>query len=227
MKDIHIIGILIVILLLVAVPSWVRAQSYSQTVEQLGQLNRINPLQNPGFERSDNVLNRKILDRKNKVVGQVRDILLNKNGTIQSIATEFDRLANTQTLFLNYRDMRIEPADDGYILNLEDNQIEDLYAEFLANMDTAAGGEDVFSAQKIIGLPITEKSGKRLGVIKQILFGVNGARADAVYVELTQGLSRGDTIAIPFRSVDFKAQNNGLKATIDKDLIESIKEIAE
>lgn len=214
-------------LALTIVPTTTHAQS-NRALEQLSALNRINPLQNPEFERSEKVIDRKIVDRKNKVVGTAEDIILNQNGTIASIQTDFDRLRLGNDVNLNFRTMRIRTISNAYALNMDADEIADFYPQLLSDIETASGdGANTFSARKIIGAPIRAKDGRRLGKVKSILFGANGGIASAVYAEMTYGTLRGETLAIPFRSVNFKTERGRLRGTVDNQLAGAMIKLAD
>lgn len=213
---------------IMAAPVVAVAQESPRTLERLSDLNRISPLQNPEFERAEDVLGRKILDRKNKVIGEVKDITLRNNGTINTINTDFDRLRLGNTVFLDFREMSIRPVSDAYSLAMDSDEIAAFYPQLLANIDTAAGNEDdSFSTLKIVGSKVEAVDGRNLGSVKSVLFGSNGTRASALYVELSIGTTRGDYVAIPFRSADLQANGSALKAVVSNDLANAMIDIAD
>lgn len=214
------------IIAITVTPHTTMAQS-NRALEQLSDLNRINPLQNPEFDRADKVLRRKIIDRKNKVVGRVQDIVINQNGTIASIKTDFDRLRLGDDLYLNYRTMNISPRSNGYTLGMDANEIEDFYPQLLANMDTASGdGDDTFSVDTLMGAVLYAQDGRKIGKVKNILFGNNGGIARAVFAELSYGIRRGKTIAIPLRNANFSTKNGRARGTIDNDFADAMLKVA-
>ena len=211
---------------LTAMPHSVMAQS-NRALEQLSDLNRINPLQNPEFDRADKVLKRKIIDRKNKVVGRVQDVVINKNGTIASIKTDFDRLRLGDDLYLNYRTMNISTRSNGFTLGMDANEIEDFYPQLLANIDTASGdGEDTFAVSKLMGAILYAQDGRKIGKVKNILFGNNGGIVRAVYAELSYGVRRGKKIAIPLRNANFSTKNGRAIGTIDDNFADAVLAVA-
>ncbi len=214
-------------LALVATAQSALAQETARSLERLSDLNRINPLQNPEYVRSDDILNRKIIDRKNKVIGQVKDITLRNNGTIDTIATDFDRLRLGNTVYLDFRQMSIRPVTDAYSLAMDAEEVADFYPQLLANIATASGEEDgAFSSKKIIGANIYAQDGRNLGHIHQILFGSNGSIASALLVEVNIGTTRGDYVALPFRMTELSLQNGKLQGVITNDLADAMIEVA-
>lgn len=212
------------ILLLVFSPP-IDAQELNPTFNRLNEMNRIQPLQNPEYERTDRILGRRILDRKNKVVGQVHDVLLTRYGNISSLAVDFDRLRLREEVYLSYSDTQIRPASNGYVLGFDSAQIKALYPELLANIETAAGNSDIFSVHKIVGADVKAQDGRTLGIVDQVLFGGNGSRAEALYVSLN-GMSRGKGVAIPFGSARMAYKEGQVSIMVSDDIADSMMTVA-
>lgn len=205
----------------------VLAQS-NRALEQLSQLNRINPLQNPEFDRDSKIINRKIIDRKNKVVGRVQDVIINPNGTIASIVTDFDRLRLGDDIALNYRNLNIRSRADSYAMNMDSDEIRDFYPQLLADIETASGdGNNTFSVRKLSGAQILAEDGRRIGKVKNVLFANNGGIVRAINAELSYGTHRGDTVAIPFRNVNFQTVRGRLQGKVSDDFADAMMDIAD
>lgn len=219
---------IIAVLAFVTAPSPAKAQDFGRTLEQFSQMNRTNPLQNRDFSRSDDVLNRKILDRKNKVVGTVKDISIRSNGTINTITVDFNRLRLSNEVALNYRELRIDSRSNTYALNLDSDEIQEFYPQLLANIETAAGDDaEITSVRQIQGATLQAEDGIRLGKIRHVLFGGNGSRVDALFAELSIGTMRGNTAAIPFRNTNLKRKNGRVIVALPNDLVEALFEVAD
>lgn len=204
------------------------AQGATQAIQQLSALNRINPMQNPAYDTADEVLNRKIVDRTNKVVGEIKDINIRENGTIDTIAVDFDRLALSGTVYLNFREMRMRTTDSSFELAMNSDEIENVYPELLSNIETASGGEDaVYSMKKLDGVNVSASDGRNLGKVKDILFSSRGNSVVALFVELTHGINRGETMAIPFRETTMKTKTGRLYAEVNEALADAMLEMAD
>lgn len=211
-----------------AIPQNAMAQDISRSLEQLSAVNEINPRQNPNLEGSERILDRNILDRKNKVVGEVQDITIKTNGTIDSIVTAFDRLRLNNTVYLNFRNMRIRPTEDGYALAMDSEEIEDFYPNLLADIATASGAEDeTFSTKNMIGAKLKAEDGRNLGEIREVLFGLNGTRVTALLAEINIGTTRGDLVAIPFRTMELTQNYSKITATVSDEMADAIIEVAD
>lgn len=199
------------------------AQDSTGSVQIVAEYNRMKPLQNPDYKNVEDVLTRKVLDGKSRVIGQVQDIVIGRNGSIVSLKASFDRLQLDAPVFLNYRTLDIRPAGRGYALRVSDDQIADLYPTLLAEVETASGAEDEnLSVSKLIGTDIIANDGRPIGTVKDVLFTADGNRAEAIYVGLTTGVVRGKAVAIPIKTAAFG--NNGVTttATISNELADAM-----
>lgn len=201
------------------------AQNFSRDLEIISSLNRINPRQNPEYERSGDVLGRRILDRKNKVVGEVNDIVLRTNGNIELLNVELNRL-RLGDLFINYRSLNVEPVSDGYTLGFDSGQLEQLYPTLLADTQTAAGNGDILSVNRVLKADVRSAEGRRIGVVEDILFGGNGSRAEAILLKVTQGRLRGKQIAIPFNGSTFEDTGRGPVVILRQSFADAMTEYA-
>ena len=204
------------------------AQDYSRYLEAVTQLNRINPLQNPEYESADKILKRRILDRKNKVIGQVKDVIINDNGSLASLEVDFDRLRLEGEVFVNYRDMGVRPATNSYMISFADEQIEDMYPTLLAEMETASGeDEDAFSLRRLLGASVKAYDGRKLGVVEDVLFSANGGRAEALYISLKGYNLRGETLAIPLSMAEIEDRGFGKGIVLGDEQADAIIDYAE
>lgn len=180
------------------------AQSNSRLSDSLSFLNRTKPLQNPRFDRAKDVLDKRVVDNSNRVVGDVNDILLSNNGNISSINADLNRLRIRGDIYLNYTQMRMRTISNAYSLNIQDDQLEDLLPTLLNNIESAAGNEDTFSLKKFDGARVVAEDGRRLGKVTDVLFANMTSRAQALYVDLNYKSIRGETIAIPYNIARFE-----------------------
>ncbi|MCB1532094.1 MAG: PRC-barrel domain-containing protein [Alphaproteobacteria bacterium] len=202
------------------------AQSDARLTESLNFLNRSKPLQNPQFDHSQEVLDHHILDRRNRVVGEVDDILLTKNGDVSALSVELDRLRIRDKILLNYSEMRIRDISDAYALNMDDDQIEELLPTLLNSIETASGeSADVYSLKKLKGARLIAEDGRRLGTVSEILFEDNSPRAQALYVNLKYKTIR-DELAIPFSITQPVQKGSALEVILKNAQADAILEYA-
>ena len=114
------------------------AQDTGASTQMLSEINRIAPLQNPEYRRTKEILGRKMLDGSHRVVGNVQDVIISRSGSIVSLLVDFDRLRLGAPAYLNYNTLDIKPAGNGYELAFNDEDIEKVYPQILAETESAA-----------------------------------------------------------------------------------------
>ena len=198
------------------------AAVYNPKTQQITTLNRIDPLQNPQYESASDILKRRMLDRKNKVVGSIRDIVINENGNIAYIDVDFDRMKLGRPVFVNYGSFNVKTVANGYAMAFDAKEIENLYPSMLAEIETAAGEEDTYALSKMKGLEVWTASGRRIGSVSDVLFGSEGRRAELLYVSLTTGNMRGAGVGIPFGQADYTEVSSKRRVTLPDDTAEAV-----
>ncbi|MEZ5815390.1 MAG: PRC-barrel domain-containing protein [Alphaproteobacteria bacterium] len=195
------------------------AQGTSYMTE-LDRLMKVNAVQAGKHVPSKEILNGRILDSTNRVVGELRDVILDRNGAIAMLDVDFNRInLGVDSLFINYIAFGAHPATNGYKLAQTDNQIAAALPELLAATETASGsGTDIFSIKKIVGRKIYAENGKKLGKIEDVLFDSTGARAELLLVSMTQRSVRGEKLTIPFAGSSY----NKKKITVKREMADAM-----
>ncbi|MGH1456507.1 MAG: PRC-barrel domain-containing protein [Alphaproteobacteria bacterium] len=190
---------------------------------QMGELNRLKPLQNPRNEAAKDILKRTVIDRENKVVGEINDVLINDKAQVSSIFAVFDRLQFTDGVYLNYQTLNVTNSSNGYKLGLNADEVVSSYPELLANIETASGGESgIVSAKSILGREVIGSNGIKIGRISEILFDQGGAYVRGIYVNVDYRAIRNRGVAVPFSAFKFTKQYGRLVASIDQDYADAI-----
>lgn len=203
----------------------VSAQGVQETLRlqrELAEINRIKPLQNKTFIPSNDILNRRILDDQNKVVGELEDAIISTNGRIQSLLVSFDRLRLRNSVFIDYNRLGVGSVSDGYRLGLRDEKIEELYPELLADIQTAAGEDDQFSITRMINSTVVNDRGQRLGKVTHVLFDEDARTVIGYHFNVNYRTIRNEGIAVPFRSVFFEEKSGRMQARIGQDFSDAM-----
>ena len=209
--------VFIIIFLLVSFPVQAQDKAEPLTVvtfqRALNDMNRLKPLQNPKYEKGTDILKRKIIDNENKVIGDVRDVLVNQDGAIIDLFVSFDRLHLTDPVVLNYESMGITSMADAYRIGLEKQQVIDLYSSLSKDRSNT-----LYSVDSIMGLPVKTSGGRTIGKIGDFLF--NDEKADLVqgiYVSISYKTIRNEGLAVPFQALRFRLYEATPFAVIEQD----------
>lgn len=205
----------------------VSAQALDPYYDTLAQYNRIAPEQNPEWEGAKSTMKSNIQDSKNRVVGSVQNIIVSENGSIEALEADLNRIQLGE-VSLNYRALDIQSSQRSYELAMDDNRIQEIYPEILANIDTAAGNSaSSISIKNLIGADIRADDGRRIGKVNDVMFTNNGDRAAALLINVNYKTVRGETIALPFSSVAYRPKGNGFRVYLADQQADTILEFAE
>ncbi|MFP4313119.1 MAG: PRC-barrel domain-containing protein [Alphaproteobacteria bacterium] len=213
-------------ILLAMAPANVYAQGLNPFLEVLNDYNEIKPKQNPHWERSSETMKSRILDNKNKVIGELNDIILTPSGAIAFLNVELDRL-QLGDVFLNYNEMAINASARSYALGYEDDQIEEFYPQLLANIETAAGDDnDRIGVDNLIGSDVTDESGRRIAKVEEVMFSDSGQRAEALLLRVNYKSVRGENVAIPFSSFEYIQDGSRFDVRITQEQADTVLQFA-
>lgn len=217
--------LLTIVLCIFAMPAL--AQEYNKSMQMISELNRIQAPQNPNYERSEKILTRRVIDRKNRVIGEVQDVIFRSNGGLKSIKVDFNRLNLSQPVYLNYRELDMRTSGRSYQMSIEDKQVDSLYPQLLADIETASGpGVEDFSLRKMLNANVTTANGKIVGKISDVLFSAEGDRAEAIYVRMADGVLNGKQVAVPVDALQLSNSAQGFTAVASDDLASAMNDFA-
>ena len=210
-------------------PAQAQDAGFNSALQTLIKVNSYRPEKSAKHERSSEVLNDRILDSSNRVVGNVNDVILSRNGSIKLIDTDFDRLKlGTDSLIVSYDDLNIRPVSNGYKMAYTDDQIEEIFPSLLAGIATASGDDSraSFSLKKLVGASVKARDGRKLGKIEDVLFDSLGGRAELIFVSMTHKSLRGEGVAVPFNVAKYETTSTAVTATVPNFMADAMIEFA-
>lgn len=210
-------------------PAYAQDFGFNNALQTINKVNSYRPEKSPKHQGAADILKDRILDSRNRVVGNVNDVILSRNGSIKLIDTDFDRLKlGTDNLIISYDDFNVRPVSNGYKMSYTDDQIEEVFPELLANIATAAGegSETAFSLKKIVGAEVKSKDGRKLGTVQDVLFDSLGGRAELIFVGMDYKSARGEGVAIPFNVAKYDATYKAVSLTVPNDMADAMIEYA-
>lgn len=202
-----------VIILFLMATTPVRAEMDAAFSLTLAEYNAVNPKQSNLFERGSALAQGKILDSQNRSVGDIHDIMIDKNGTVVAVQTSLGRLGKGEVdLPLNYSQLAMFPVTGGYKINQTGNKMAEILPQLLADVQTAAGaGSDMLSLKRLIGMSVRSESGTRIGKVEDVAFQYEGARAHSLLVRVNYKAVAGKTVAVPLNAPRY--EENGIVLT--------------
>lgn len=205
------------------------AQSYLNCLDTLTTINKSNPAQSPRHEKSERILNDRLLDSANQVIGEVKDVILNPQGEIINLDIEFDRLKiGTDRLTISYSDMNTEPAGNGYRIAFSKAQIIEMFPTLLETRPSEAH-KSTPQALSLISMQnalVLTQGGKRIGRVHDILFDNLGGKALYLYIGMSNWASKAPMVAVPFDMVSYTIKANMIEIVVSDDMAKAMKETA-
>lgn len=190
----------------------------SRVLEKLAALNRLPPLRSSEFDLGREVIGRKIIDRKNKVVGEIKDVIIDSNGNVGTYLVSFDRLKiGGQGVYISAGELKMGDFTKRYTINMNDAELEAVLPTMLANTQSAAGPESgLQSIRRLTDADVLVEDGRRLGKVQNILFAENGKKARGLYVAFTHSAIGQKQAAVPFSMVSFAEKDGKPVIMMDK-----------
>lgn len=196
--------LLIVVLFLVAALP-VRAEIDTGFSMTLGEYNAVNPKQSKLFQRGSHIARGKVFDSQSRAVGEINDILIDKNGTVIAVQTAVGRFGKSTTeLPLSYSGLAMFPVKGGYQVNQTNKQLAALLPELLSGVASASGSDDdTLSMRNLIGKTVRSQNGARIGKVEDVAFQYEGARAHSLLVRINYKTVAGRTVAVPLSAPSY------------------------
>ncbi len=221
----------ILLVLALGVIAFMTQQSFGQAASayqlQLGEMNQMKPLQNPLWQRSVDMMKFRILDRKNKVAGTLKDIIISDRGALSSLKVDLDRMQLNEEIFLGSEDLKFMSGDRAFVLQYDEAEMKDLYPIILNNLDTAAGSmSDSISLDSLLRADVRAQDGRNLGKVEEVLFSRNGGDASALLIRVRYRTIAGENVAIPFSSVSYEPDGKTFHVIIPNNQADDIIEFA-
>lgn len=111
---------------------------------------------------------------------------------------------------------------------MDDTRIKEIFPEILANIDTAAGDSaSSISVKNLIGANIRADDGRRIGKVGDVMFSKNGDRVTALLANISYRTIRGETVALPFSSVEYLPKGTGFEILLADQQADTVLEFAD
>jgi sporulation protein YlmC with PRC-barrel domain len=207
-------------------------QSYGQATtafqQTLTEMNRMKPFQNPIWQRSADVMKSRILDRKNKTMGDLKDIILTGDGKMSSLKVELSRMQFETDIFLNAQELKFISNDRAFVMQYDEAEIKDLYPQLLADIETAGGAtSDSISLDSLQNADVRAEDGRNLGKVEEVLFARNGGDAAAIMIRVRYKTISGQSVAVPFSSLKYQPDGTTFKVVVPNDQADDILKFAD
>ncbi|PZP54720.1 MAG: hypothetical protein DI586_09040 [Micavibrio aeruginosavorus] len=198
-------------------------QAYTAT---LLELNRVKPGQNPDLILGKNQLNGRILDKNQRTIGKVRDILVAPNGKFETVLTKIDVSGFREEVAFDVASYVTEPTPDTFTVALDKDQLKQNMPKLMAATNTAAGSSSSLTISSLQNGTIYKPDGTVIAKVKDVLIDTRNMQISSLVVKLSSGNNRGAEIAIPYEAAAAKLNGNKVDLTVTDAQAEVIASMA-
>ena len=198
--------VILVLLILILTPVIAHAEgmakdAYTATILDL---NRVKPKQNPLFTPGSQILSARILDKNQRTIGKVENIILTPEGNFQTLLTTIDATGFRQQAAFDVGAYVTEPTPDSFTVAMDKTQIKQNAQEFISALPPAAGENGPFTLKSLQNGTIEKADGAVIARVTNALVSVKSSQVAALLVTISTGDHRGSELAIPYEAVSAK-----------------------
>ncbi|GEM_PF-1645777 len=194
----HIIAALIALLLFVPLPA-IAQGNISRFENKLYLLNETPASRNPQFLNWQQMFSMKVISGNRQLVGKVEDITVDESGAFTGLVSEINKLnRNEQVMKHQAYEIKFHEPINAFEIPLVLADKQDVSPEALAAIAPAAGGGKILSLKAMKGAEVKSRAGRRLGVVKDVVFDEQVQAIQALVLENVPGANRYAEIAIPY-----------------------------
>ncbi len=195
---------LILVFILIASPAFAQSEA-EQFTNQLHGLNQTKITFSTRFKSDQDIFSMRVLDVNRQLVGSVEDIKIDESGALVKLISEINRVGR-KTNIVQSESYEVTFHEDisSFEIPLVYDAAQDVSPEALAAITPAAGGGSIFSLRAMIGAEVHSRSGRWLGVVKNVMFDEQAQAVKALVIEDVPGARRYTEIALPFDPAQIK-----------------------
>lgn len=165
-------------------------------------LNRSPITQNPTFSTGRDVLSRRLLDKNQKTIGKIEDIILSPDGRFQTIEANINTGGFRENVSFDVQSYVVDPTISSFTVAMDKAQINDNMPQFLAGIETAAGEEAPLTLNQLRGANILDPKKNSIAKVQDALVRDNANQVEALLIKVSLGKNRGTTMAIPYEAAE-------------------------
>lgn len=190
--------------------AWAEGMADQDYTKVLLDLNRIRAGQNPALSLGHNQLNARILDKNQRTIGKVEDIIVAPDGSFQTLTTNIETSGFREEVAFDVKSYVVTPTPDTFTVSLDKAQLKQNAAKLIA----AAGLHDdaLFSIRSLQGAEIHKTDGVLVARVKDVLIDNRKLQIVSLLVVTMTGDNRGAALAIPYEAE--QAVHNGAHAAL-------------
>lgn len=225
MKSIFQIAAFLIATSFVTSYSLAQDAAYLSHLEKITTINSYTPEKSSKHERGTKIIEDRIIDRKNRVIGDVLDVGFDQKGGILALEVELNKIKRSiDPIFIDYKTLEIESAGNGFRTGFNRDQIEEMLSSLRKSSNTTRKSLGGISIQKLLDADVKKSEIQKIGKVSDVLFDSVGSRAEYLFINMNYNGLRGAGVAIPFDQARFIKKGNTLEVLVDGALARAMDE---
>lgn len=208
--------VFIILLLGIVSIGTVRAEGMADTAytSVLLELNRVRPDQNPALITGKKQLNARIIDKNQRTIGKVEDIVVAPNGKFETIMTRIDISGFRERVGFDVTSYIVAPTPGTFTVSLDKTQLKQNLPQLMASLNTASGESGPFTISSLQNGSLYKQDGNPIAKVKDVLIDNKSLQIVSLLVTMSSGTNRGGTIAVPYEAASAKLEGSRAVLTV-------------
>ncbi len=181
---------------------------------KLLELNKIRPEQSPNFVLGDTQLKGRVIDKNQRTMGRVNNIIVGPDGKYQTILTRTEESGFREEVAIDVATYISNQTPNTFTVSLDRDQLKNNMARLLAATSTAAGEDSPLTIANLQRGTIYKTGRKPVAGVSDVLVDAKNMQIVALIVKMTSGQNQRDPIAIPYEAMSVKRNGDKLELTI-------------
>ena len=190
------------------------------------ELNRIRPDQNPGLKSGAAQLEARLLDKNQRTLGRVEDIIVTPEGKFKDIITRIDTAGFREKVAFDVESYVTTPTPDTFTVSLDKTQIKQNIAKLRAAARIELTENGPFSVVSLRNGLIYKVDGSQIAKVKDVLIDGKKLKIVSLLLTITFGDKRDATIAVPYEAAMARLQGSRAILTVTDAQAEVISSMA-
>ena len=190
------------------------------------ELNRNPVTQNPDYSLGRQVVKRRLLDKNNRAIGKINDIILMPNGKFKSIEANITTAGFREDVGFNVESYVTDPTDSSFTIAMDKTQINQNMAQLMADIETSSGPDAPLTLNSLRGANIVDPKGMAIAKIEDAVVIDKQGLVQALLVRMSAGKNRGSVMAIPYEAAEVRRSGARTDFVLREDQVMSVMSLS-
>lgn len=189
-------------------------------------LNKSPVTQNPDYSLGRQVVRRRLLDKNNRAIGKINDIILLPDGKFKSIEASITTAGFRENVGFNVESYVIDPTDSSFTIAMDKAQINQNMAQLMSDIETSSGPDAPLTLNSLRGANIVDPKGVAIAKIEDAVVNDKQGLVQALLVRMSAGKNRGSVMAIPYEAAEVRGSGSRIDLVLRDDQVLAVTSLS-